>query len=62
MLDKENAYLHLLLTDVRAAIKNGTGLMQAINTAAQAEKGNWELFETVNRRNVNLAYPQLEWE
>ena len=62
MLEKENAYLHLLLTDVRAAIKNGTGLMQAINTAAQAEKGNWELFETVNRRNVNLAYPQLEWE
>lgn len=62
MLDKQGAYLNLLLKDVRAAIKNGVGLMQAIDTAAQAEKPNWVLFDVVNRRNVNLAYPQLEWE
>jgi len=62
MLDKEKGYLNRLLSDVRSAIKNGVGLMEAINTAGQAEKGNWQLFDTVNRRNVNLAYPQLEWE
>ena len=62
MLDKEKAYLNALLMDVRSAIKNGVGLMDVINTAGQSEKGRWLLFETVNRRNVNLAYPQLEWE
>jgi quinoprotein relay system zinc metallohydrolase 2 len=62
MLDKQNAYLNLLLKDVRAAIKNGVDMRQAIETAAQAEKPNWVLFDLINRRNVNNAYPQLEWE
>jgi quinoprotein relay system zinc metallohydrolase 2 len=62
MLDKEQAYMNLLLADVRSAIKNGVGLMEAINTVGRSEKGKWVLFETVNPRNVNLAYPQLEWE
>lgn len=62
MLDKEQGYLNKLLSDVRSAIKNGVSLMEAINTTGRSEKGNWVLFETVNPRNVNLAYPQLEWE
>jgi quinoprotein relay system zinc metallohydrolase 2 len=62
MLDKEGAYLNLLLKDVRTAIKNGVGMQQAIDTAALAEKPNWVLFDLINRRNVNFAYPQLEWE
>lgn len=62
MLDKEGAYLNLLLKDVRAAIKNGVDMQQTMDTAAQAEKPNWVLFDLINRRNVNLAYPQLEWE
>jgi hypothetical protein len=35
---------------------------QAMDTAAAAEKENWVLFDNVNRRNVNLIYPKLEWE
>jgi quinoprotein relay system zinc metallohydrolase 2 len=62
MLDKEAAYLNLLLKDIRLAIQNGRDLMKTIDTAGQGEKANWELFDVVNRRNVNLAYPQLEWE
>jgi quinoprotein relay system zinc metallohydrolase 2 len=62
MLDKEDAYLNLLLKDVRDAIKHGVDIQQAIDTAAQAEKPNWVLFDLINRRNVNQAYPQLEWE
>lgn len=62
MLDKEQGYLSKLLSDVRSAIKKGVSLMEAINTTGRSEKGNWVLFETVNPRNVNLAYPQLEWE
>lgn len=62
MLDRQNTYLNLLLKDVRAAIKNGVNMQQAIDTAAQAEKPNWVLFDLINRRNVNFAYQQLEWE
>lgn len=61
-LDRQAAYLNLLLKDIRAAIKQGVQLVEAMDTAAQAEKTNWVLFDLVNRRNVNLAYPQLEWE
>lgn len=62
MLDKQNDYLNLLLKDVRAAIKNGVDMQKTIDTAAQAEKPNWVLFDLINRRNINHAYPQLEWE
>lgn len=62
MLDKQNDYLNLLLKDVRAAIKNGVDMQKTIDTAAQAEKPNWILFDLINRRNINHAYPQLEWE
>lgn len=62
MLDKEQSYLNLLLADIRSGIKNGVGLMHAIQSVGQGEKGKWVLFDTVNPRNVNLAYPQLEWE
>jgi len=62
MLDKEKNYLVLLLSETRAAIKNGMSLMAAINTIGKNENGDWQLFDVVNRRNVNFAYPQLEWE
>lgn len=62
MLDREGAYLNLLLKEVRQAIKNGVDLQQAIDTVAQAERPNWVLFDLINRRNINQAYPQLEWE
>lgn len=62
MLDRQGAYLNLLLKDVREAIKNGVDLQKTIDTAAQAEKPNWVFFDLINRRNINHAYPQLEWE
>ncbi len=55
-------YLNLLLTDVRAAIKSGKSMEQAMETAAAGEKDKWVLFDVANRRNVNTIYPQLEWE
>ena len=62
MLDRQNTYLNLLLKDVREAIKNVVDMQQLTETAAQAEKSNWVLFDLINRRNINHAYPQLEWE
>jgi quinoprotein relay system zinc metallohydrolase 2 len=59
---KQERYLSTLLADVRNSIKQGVTMEQAMETAAASEKNNWILFSTVNRRNVNRIYPELEWE
>lgn len=61
-LARQRAYLATLLQDVRASIRNGTGMSETMATAAASERGRWQLFDVVNRRNVNLLYPALEWE
>ena len=61
-LQREAAYLNVLLTDVRNAIQQGKSMEQTMDTAASSEAEKWQLFTPVNRRNVNLIYPQLEWE
>ena len=61
-LSNEQRYLETLLADIRSSIKNGETMEQAMDTAAAAEKENWILFDIVNRRNVNILYPALEWE
>ncbi len=61
-LDDEKRYLETLLADVRNAIKQGQSMEQTIPTAAGSERGKWLLFDAVNRRNIALLYPQLEWE
>lgn len=61
-LDNEARYLNLLLQDIRTAIKQGKTMEQTMDSAATAEAGHWQLFNTVNRRNINLLYPALEWE
>lgn len=61
-LEAEQRYLSTLLEDVRRSIKQGEMLEVAMDKAASSEKAHWQLFEIVNRRNVNLIYPQLEWE
>jgi hypothetical protein len=47
---------------VRAAIKRGDSMEQTVATAARSEQSNWVLFDIVNRRNVALIFPKLEWE
>jgi quinoprotein relay system zinc metallohydrolase 2 len=61
-LGNEQRYLSTLLTDIRASIKNGEVMEKAMGTVADSEKDRWALFDIVNRRNVNIAYPGLEWE
>jgi quinoprotein relay system zinc metallohydrolase 2 len=58
----EERYLSVLLNDVRTSIAKGEPMERAMETAAASEKGRWQLFDAVNRRNVNLIYPALEWE
>jgi quinoprotein relay system zinc metallohydrolase 2 len=61
-LDNEQRYLKTLLNDVRTSIRKGEFMERAMDTAAASEQGNWKLFQSVNRRNVNIVYPALEWE
>ena len=61
-LDDEKRYLSVLLADVRAAIKRGDSMENTIGNAAKSEQGKWILFDIINRRNVALLFPVLEWE
>ena len=61
-LDREAAYLAILLRDVRASIWRGDDMTTAMTTAAATERTRWQLFDAVNRRNVNVLFPLLEWE
>jgi quinoprotein relay system zinc metallohydrolase 2 len=61
-LNNAERYLTAVLTDIRAVIKRGGTMSQAMDTAAASEKPHWLLFDVANRRNVNTIYPALEWE
>ncbi len=61
-LNNEQRYLNAVLTDIRANIKAGKSMNDAMDRAAASEKPNWQLFDIANRRNINTIYPGLEWE
>jgi quinoprotein relay system zinc metallohydrolase 2 len=61
-LAAEEDYLAHLVRDVRAAIRQGRTLQQAVDTIGQDERGKWRLFDIYHRRNVTAAYAELEWE
>lgn len=61
-LMRQRAYLDALLRDIRGSIRQGSGMLETMETAAASERGRWQLFDAVNRRNVNALYPALEWE
>jgi quinoprotein relay system zinc metallohydrolase 2 len=61
-LDAEEAYLAGLARDVRAAIRRGETMQQAIDTIGLDQRDKWRLFDIYHRRNVTAAYAELEWE
>ena len=61
-LNDEQRYLNAVLSDIRANIKAGKTMNEAMDTAAAGEKDKWLLFDIANRRNVNTLYPALEFE
>ena len=58
----QKAYLSGLATEIRAAIKQGKTLEQAVSSVGLAFKGQWQLFEQFHRKNVTIAFAELEWE
>ena len=61
-MNNEERYLWTLLNDIRTSIKKGEVMEKAMGTAAASERNYWQLFDIVNRRNVNNIYTSLEWE
>jgi quinoprotein relay system zinc metallohydrolase 2 len=61
-LAAQRRYFERLQADVRALIARGQPIDVAAQTAGQAEKGFWQLFEDYNARNATAAFAELEWE
>jgi quinoprotein relay system zinc metallohydrolase 2 len=61
-MQAQKHYLTLLLTEIRAAIKKGQHLEDAVQTIGYSEKNNWALFDDYHRKNVTTAFAELEWE
>jgi quinoprotein relay system zinc metallohydrolase 2 len=61
-LQPQKAYLQTLAKEIRDLIKRGGTLEQAVETVGLAEKKHWQLFEEFHRKNVTVAFAELEWE
>ena len=58
----EQRYLGRIADDVRALIKQGKTIQEAMATAGLSEKDAWRLFPEYHARNVSAAFAELEWE
>ena len=61
-LADQRRYLERLRDDVRALLRRGGSMEEAMDRAGQAEAQRWLLFEDYHRRNVAAAFHELEWE
>jgi len=61
-MDAQFAYLDGLLRAVRAALRDGVTLPQAVDRIGVPAGTPWRLAEGFHRRNVTAAYAELEWE
>ncbi|HSN23000.1 MAG TPA: quinoprotein relay system zinc metallohydrolase 2 [Methylomicrobium sp.] len=61
-LQPEKRYLQSLLTDIRALIKSGGFLEQALESIDYQAKSEWKLFDDFHRKNISTAFAELEWE
>ncbi len=61
-LDKLRRYFEVLIADLRRGIAAGRPMQEVVRDAAGSERAQWLLFDTVNLRNAETLYMQLEWE
>jgi quinoprotein relay system zinc metallohydrolase 2 len=58
----EERYLKMLQTEIRAAIKAGKTMEQAMAEVGQSARADWQLFDEFHKRNISTAFAELEWE
>ncbi|MGO8916349.1 MAG: quinoprotein relay system zinc metallohydrolase 2 [Stellaceae bacterium] len=61
-LADQQRYLGLLRDEIRARLRGGGTMEEAIATVGRSESGRWALFDDYHRRNVAAAFHELEWE
>ena len=61
-LEDQRAYLNRLTADLRAAIRKGATVDETTQTAGEAERPKWRLFDDYHRRNATAGFAELEWE
>lgn len=61
-LQPQKAYLTQLVSEIRSMIKQGKTLEYAVDHVGLSAKQHWQLFEQFHRKNVTIAYAELEWE
>lgn len=61
-LEPEKQYLLMLRDEIRALIKRGGTLEEALVSVGQTAKRRWPLFDDYHKRNVSTAFAELEWE
>jgi quinoprotein relay system zinc metallohydrolase 2 len=61
-IQPQKAYLSLLLTEIRAMIRQGKYLEDAVKTVGLSAQDDWALFDQFHRKNVTTAFAELEWE
>jgi quinoprotein relay system zinc metallohydrolase 2 len=61
-LNAQERYLALLRDGIRATLRAGGTMEQAIASVGRDERSRWLLFDDYNARNVTAAYHELEWE
>jgi quinoprotein relay system zinc metallohydrolase 2 len=58
----EERYFNTLAAEIRALLAKGGDIETAVVTVGLGERGNWQLFDDYNGRNVTVAFKELEWE
>ncbi len=61
-IQPEKVYLTMLLTEIRAMIRQGKYLEDAVKTVGLSAQKEWPLFDQYHRKNVTSAFAELEWE
>lgn len=61
-MQAQKTYLAHLAKDIREAIKQGKTLEYAVNHIGLWAQDQWQLFEQFHRKNVTIAFAELEWE
>jgi quinoprotein relay system zinc metallohydrolase 2 len=61
-MQPEKQYLQMLLTEIKATIKEGGYLEQALETVGYTAKPHWKLFDEFHRKNISTAFAELEWD
>jgi len=58
----EEAYLRMLQTEIRAAIKSKQTIEKAIQTVGLSAREEWKLFDQLHKKNITTSFAELEWE